>query len=111
MISYSTLVDTDKAYQHMNDPQWLFVDCRYYLEKPEQGRQEYLQSHITNALYADLAEDLSAQVVPGVTGRHPLPDIDVLSQRFSVWGVDESVQVVVYDQGPGMIAARLWWMS
>jgi thiosulfate/3-mercaptopyruvate sulfurtransferase len=61
-------------------------------------------------LYADLATDLSSPVVPGVTGRHPLPEADVLCQRFSEWGVDESVQVVVYDQGPGMIAARLWWM-
>jgi thiosulfate/3-mercaptopyruvate sulfurtransferase len=109
-MSYTTLITTDDAYQHLNDPQWLFIDCRYYLEKPEQGQQEYLQSHITGALYADLAKDLSAPVVPGVTGRHPLPEVDVLCQLFSSWGVGEGIQVVVYDQGPGMIAARLWWM-
>lgn len=57
-----------------------------------------------------LEKDLSAPVVPGVTGRHPLPDVGDVSGLFSNWGVDESVQVVVYDQGPGMIAARLWWM-
>jgi thiosulfate/3-mercaptopyruvate sulfurtransferase len=109
-MSYNTLITTDEAYRHLNDPQWLFIDCRYYLEKPAQGQQEYSQSHITGALYADLAKNLSAPVVPGVTGRHPLPEVDVLCLLLSNWGVGEGIQVVVYDQGAGMIAARLWWM-
>lgn len=109
-MTYSTLISTKDAYQHLDDPHWLFVDCRYYLEKPEQGQQEYGQSHLPGALYAHLDKDLSATVVPGVTGRHPLPDVDKVIGLFSHWGVDQDVQIVVYDQGPGMIAARLWWM-
>ncbi|KPJ95180.1 MAG: 3-mercaptopyruvate sulfurtransferase [Gammaproteobacteria bacterium SG8_11] len=107
---YSTLISTDQAYQYLNESQWLFIDCRYYLDKPKQGRQEFSQSHLPGALYAHLDRDLSSAVVPGVTGRHPLPGVDTLCQLFSSWGVDQGVQVVVYDQGPGMIAARLWWM-
>jgi thiosulfate/3-mercaptopyruvate sulfurtransferase len=109
-MTYKTIISTDDAYQHLHDPGWLFFDCRYYLEKPQQGEAEYAQSHIPRALYAHLDKDLSSSVVPGETGRHPLPEVNALCNLFSRWGVDETVQVVVYDQGPGMIAARLWWM-
>ncbi|WP_455212814.1 sulfurtransferase [Kaarinaea lacus] len=109
-MTYTTFISVHDVFQHLDNPQWLFVDCRYYLEKPDQGEQEYKQSHLPNALYAHLDRDLSSNVVPGVTGRHPLPEIGVICELFSCWGVEDGIQVVVYDQGPGMIAARLWWM-
>jgi thiosulfate/3-mercaptopyruvate sulfurtransferase len=49
-------------------------------------------------------------VIPGQTSRHPLPSIDSLAQTFSRWGIDEQVQVVVYDDTGGAMAARLWWL-
>jgi thiosulfate/3-mercaptopyruvate sulfurtransferase len=110
LMAYTTLISSDQANQHLQDTRWVFVDCRYYLDHTQQGRREYSQAHIPGALYADLGKDLSSPVVPGVTGRHPLPDVKTLSQTFSRWGVGPETQVVVYDQGPGMIAARLWWM-
>ena len=59
---------------------------------------------------AHLDEDLSAPVVPGVSGRHPLPSIEQFVAALSRWGIDERVQVVAYDDKGGMFAARLWWM-
>ena len=109
-MSYKTLISTGDAHKNLNHRQWLFIDCRYYLENPVQGQYEYSLSHLPGALYADLANDLSSPVEPGVTGRHPLPDVEKLCKLFSKWGIGEGVQVVVYDQGPGMVAARLWWM-
>jgi thiosulfate/3-mercaptopyruvate sulfurtransferase len=109
-MAYTTVISSDTVYKHLNDSQWRIIDCRYYLEKPQQGEEEYSQSHVPGALYAHLDKDLSSTVVPGVTGRHPLPEVNKLCALFSQWGVDNTVQVVVYDQGPGMIAARLWWM-
>jgi thiosulfate/3-mercaptopyruvate sulfurtransferase len=49
-------------------------------------------------------------MVPGITGRHPLPAIDEMAARLSDWGIDQRVQVVAYDDSGGGIAARLWWM-
>lgn len=109
-MTYTTLISTNQAYRHVYDSQWRFVDSRYYLDNIQQGHQEYSQAHIPGALYADLGKDLSAPVVPGVSSRHPLPDVNTLSQTFSSWGIGAQTQVVVYDQGPGMISARLWWM-
>jgi thiosulfate/3-mercaptopyruvate sulfurtransferase len=107
---YNTLITTDQLNRHLGESHWLVVDCRYYLENTQQGLREYSQAHLPGAVYADLGTDLSSQVIAGVTGRHPLPDVDTLCRTFSNWGVGDKTQVVVYDQGPGMIAARLWWM-
>jgi len=109
-MAYTTIIPSHEAHQHLHDPQWRFVDCRYYLDNIQQGRQEYSEGHLPGAVYADLGEDLSAPVRPGITGRHPMPEVETLSRTFSNWGIGANTQVVIYDQGPGMIAARLWWM-
>ena len=111
-MAFSTLISTSELSDHLSDPGWVIVDCRFSLADPEQGRRSYLQSHIPGAVYAHLNEDLCAPVVSGVTGRHPLPQSEVLAQNISNWGIGSGVQVVVYDDWPGAsgaIAARLWW--
>lgn len=111
-MAFTTLLSTEELSNHINDPGWVIVDCRFSLTDTEQGRRHYLWSHIPGAVYAHLDEDLCAHVVPGVTGRHPLPKIEILAQKFSNWGIGSGVQVVVYDDWPsasGAIAARLWW--
>src|SRR5262249_55606923 len=46
----------------------------------------------------------------GKNGRHPLPDPKVFAKRLSSIGVSSDSQVVFYDGGDGMYAARGWWM-
>ena len=94
----------------MSDGDWLVVDCRFSLSDSERGRAEYQASHIPGALYAHLDEHLSGPIVPGETGRHPLPDQKTVEATFSNWGVSADTQVVVYDDSGGSIAGRLWWM-
>jgi thiosulfate/3-mercaptopyruvate sulfurtransferase len=109
-MTYTTLISTTELAQQLADPDWTIFDCRFSLADPERGRRDYTQAHIPGAIYAHLNEDLSGLIVPGVTGRHPLPTIDVVAARFSKWGIDHRVQVVIYDDSGGSIAARLWWM-
>ncbi len=111
-MEYKTLVSTTDLSKHLNDPDWAVIDCRFSLAETEKGRQDYLRAHIPGAIYSHLDEDLCSPVIPGETGRHPLPDIDQLVANFNRWGIDSSVQVVVYDDwevAPGAIAGRLWW--
>lgn len=91
------------------DADWLVADCRFELADRDAGARAWRAGHIPGAIHADLERDLSAPVTP-LTGRHPLPPIDVLAATLSGWGVTESTQVVAYDAGSGMFAARLWWM-
>ena len=57
----------------------------------------FAQAHIPGAICSYLNEDLADPIISGVTGRHPLPAIDVVAARFSKWGIDQRVQVVAYD--------------
>ena len=107
---YSSLIEAQDVYLILQDPGTVVVDCRFSLSDPELGRKAYLAGHIPGAVYAHLDEDLSARVIPGKTGRHPLPDVAHCEQLFSKWGIDASVQVIAYDDQGGAFAARLWWL-
>ena len=109
-MRYTTLVSVDQLRQRTDDSKWAIIDCRFSLDNAERGRRDYLKSHIPGAVYAHLNEDLCAPIIPGKTGRHPLPSVEESSRRLSTWGVGSGVQVVVYDDSGGSIAARLWWM-
>jgi thiosulfate/3-mercaptopyruvate sulfurtransferase len=107
---FQTIIPVSELLHHLEDPSWVMVDCRFSLAEPERGRRDYETGHIPGAVYAHLNQDLSSQVIPGKTGRHPLPDLDLFTGKLSAWGIDTDVQVVVYDDSGGAMAARLWWM-
>jgi thiosulfate/3-mercaptopyruvate sulfurtransferase len=86
------------------------VDCRFTLADTEYGRRAYQQAHVAGAVYAHLDEDLAGPVIPGQTGRHPLPEVETFAQTLSRWGIEAKTQVVAYDDTGGAFAARLWWM-
>ncbi len=107
---FTTLITCDDLEAHLHDPNWVIIDCRFSLADTDAGRRAYAEAHIPGALYAHLDEDLSGEVVPGLTGRHPLPEIGLIAERFGSWGIGDGLQVVAYDDMSGAIAARLWWM-
>ncbi len=107
---HTTVITPANLRAHLGDPAWAVVDCRFSLADTERGRRAYAEAHIPGAVYAHLDEDLSGPIRPGISGRHPLPDVAAFAQTLSRWGLDASVQVVAYDDFGGGIAARLWWM-
>jgi len=109
-MSFQTLISVETLAPHLGDPEWVVVDCRFSLEDAEQGRRAFLEGHVAGAVYAHLRDDLASPVIPGKTGRHPLPEVEFFARRLSAWGIDEATQVVAYDDAGGAIAARLWWM-
>lgn len=109
-MPHTTLVGAPTLHAHLDEAGWAVVDCRFALGDPDAGRADYRAAHIPGAVYAHLDDDLSGPIVPGVTGRHPLPDPAVLAATFGRWGVADGVQVVAYDDAGGAMAARLWWL-
>jgi thiosulfate/3-mercaptopyruvate sulfurtransferase len=104
-----TLIRPEELRDRLETDGMIVVDCRFYLPEPERGEAEYLEGHIPGAIYAHLDRDLSGPMT-GRNGRHPLPAVDQMADRFSAWGIDDEAEVVVYDIAAGQIAARLWWM-
>jgi thiosulfate/3-mercaptopyruvate sulfurtransferase len=105
----SALVEPQGLFEHLDDPDWAIIDCRFELSRPAWGAGAFNVGHIPNAQYADLDGDLSGAAGPR-TGRHPLPEVAELAATFGRLGIDGAVQVIAYDQGSGMFAARLWWL-
>ena len=106
---FTTLIDCRSLQAALGRPDWVIIDARYNLSDKPAGRRAYCAGHIPGAVYVDLETDLSGPTGP-TTGRHPLPDAGSMRALFSRLGVGPDVQVVVYDDASGGIAARLWWM-
>jgi thiosulfate/3-mercaptopyruvate sulfurtransferase len=108
-MSYRTLISASELQQHIDDPDWIIIDCRFSLANSAAGGYAYRHGHIPNARYAHLDNDLSSAITDN-TGRHPLPDFNVLVKKLGAWGVSNQSQVVVYDDAGGAFAGRLWWL-
>jgi thiosulfate/3-mercaptopyruvate sulfurtransferase len=104
------LITAAQLQQRLQRPDLLILDCRFALDDPTYGQRSYGEGHIPGAQFADLERDLSGPIHKGVTGRHPLPDAAQLLQRLRDWGLNETSEVVLYDDGPGAFAARAWWL-
>src|SRR6478609_7004410 len=104
-MAFTTLIDTDTLAAHLDDPAWVTVDCRFDLADTAWGERVYAERHIPRAVYAHLDRDLSGEK-SGRNGRHPLPDPSAVAATLGRFGIDDSTQVVVYDQDSGMFASR-----
>jgi len=110
---YTTLISAADLARHIDDPDWVVVDCRHDLMNLSAGREGYAIAHLPGAVFADMETDLSGAKVGSdgaFRGRHPLPERDALVETLRGWGIDDDTQVVAYDAHGGMFAARLWWL-
>ncbi len=103
------LIDVDLLRAVHGAPDLAVVDCRHVMGQAQAGRNAYLEAHIPGAVFVDLEVCLSGPASSD-HGRHPLPPAARMAELFSTLGIDVGTRVVAYDDGGGMVAARLWWM-
>ena len=109
-MNWTTLVSPESLLPALDTPGLRIFDCRHDLAQPElAGPEAYAAGHLPGAYFLHLDRDLSGAKT-GRNGRHPLPDPEVFAQTMRAFGVSEDTQVVAYDEGSGMFAARLWWL-
>ncbi|HUA08179.1 MAG TPA: sulfurtransferase [Candidatus Acidoferrales bacterium] len=108
-MAYTTIVDAATLAAHLDDPAWVVVDCRHALADFAQGRRLYDEAHIPGAFFADVERDLAGPHT-GSNGRHPLPGAEAFAAFLRGIGVSGDTQVVAYDAGAEMFAARLWFL-
>lgn len=87
----------------------LILDARSELGNAEYGLKSYKEGHIEGAVYVSV-EDILTGEIKEHGGRHPLPDLREFAKNINELGVDDEVDVVVYDDGDLSNAGRLWWM-
>lgn len=111
---YTTLITAPQllSLQTSGQPVMVF-DCSFELMQAEAGDLQYLDSHITGAVRADLDRHLSAakgarDAASG--GRHPLPSREAFANWLGSRGFDHTMQAVVYDRQGAVYSGRLWWM-
>jgi thiosulfate/3-mercaptopyruvate sulfurtransferase len=110
---YTTLISAIELASHIENPDWVVVDCRHDLANLAAGREGYAVAHLPQAVFADMETELSGPKRGpdgAFRGRHPLPEREAFIETLRRWGVNDKTQVVAYDAHGGMYAARLWWM-
>lgn len=98
-----SLVDVKWLQAH---PEARLVDLRWSPKGPP-ALDRYRAGHLPGALFVDLDRDLAR---PGGPGRHPFPPVESFAALLGRLGISLQTPVVVYDDGNGSIAARLWFM-
>lgn len=110
---HTTLIDAVTLSQHLQDPNWVILDCRHDLMNPNAGFDSFAIGHIDGAQFAHVDTDLSGAKIGAdgkFLGRHPLPGRAALIETLRGFGINDDTQVVAYDAHGGMFAARLWWL-
>jgi thiosulfate/3-mercaptopyruvate sulfurtransferase len=107
---FSAVISSEQLTSRLTEPGLCIVDCRASLQDVGAGRAAFAKAHLPEARFADLLEDLSGPIVPGETGRHPLPSVEAFTAKARSWGISAASQVVAYDDAGGAFAARLWWL-
>ena len=109
MSGWTTLVPAETLSIALGRGDLAIIDCRFSLLNPGAGELAYQQGHVPGAFYAHLDRDLSDHRKHGA-GRHPWPEAADVTRKLGLWGVTPQHQVIVYDDGDGAHAARLWFM-
>jgi thiosulfate/3-mercaptopyruvate sulfurtransferase len=94
--------------RHEAEADVVLADVRWYLDG-RSGRAAYESGHFPGAVFVDLERWLSGEGGPSV-GRHPLPDPEAFAEGMARSGIGDATMVIAYDDGGGVIAARLVWM-
>jgi thiosulfate/3-mercaptopyruvate sulfurtransferase len=106
----SQLISANELNETLASKDTVVLDCRTDLANQNTGFELYNLGHIPGAHFVHLENDLSGEISPGLTGRHPLPTPSQFESSIRNWGIEVDSQIVVYDQSNSMYAARAWWM-
>lgn len=109
------LVDDAWLAARLDDPRLVVLDATALLPSPGHdgdyrsgsGHAQWAERHIPGSHHADLTGELSDHEAPY---HFAVPAPEALAAALRRLGVRDGSEVVAYDSGGGIWAARLWWM-
>jgi thiosulfate/3-mercaptopyruvate sulfurtransferase len=108
-VPFTSVISPEDLRARLGDPEVIVLDCRHALADFSLGRRLYEVSHIPGAFFAAVEDDLAGRKT-GKNGRHPLPDPETFAGFLRGLGINDGTQIVAYDAGSDMFAARLWFL-
>ena len=108
-MSYKTIISAKDLIKNLNNENFIIFDCRCDIKESSYGIEAYKEGHIENSIFVDVDHDLASEKTVN-SGRHPLPDPELLSEKLSQWGMSNNKQAVIYDDAGGAFAGRMWWI-
>lgn len=109
-MPYRTLIAPEELRKRLDDGSSIVIDCRHDLGDYDRGRRLYQSSHIPQAFFAAIEDELTGAKT-GSNGRHPLPDPERFAGFLRSCGASDDSQLVAYDEGADMFAPRFWFLS
>jgi thiosulfate/3-mercaptopyruvate sulfurtransferase len=109
MPFWNTVIYAASVAEAIGSSDLTIVDCRHSLADFSLGKRLYDAGHLPGAFFADVEYDLAGKKT-GSNGRHPLPDPDEFAAFLRGLGVNDDTQIVAYDAGADMFAARFWFL-
>ncbi len=95
------LVDADWLAEHINDPNQVILEVRYY------PHRYYTVGHIPGAVQVQRFKDL------GDNQANPLmrfPDREAFQKTLRGWGINDNSRVVIYDDSSTALASRVYFL-
>lgn len=108
-MSYKTIISAKDLIKNLNNENFIIFDCRCDISDSSYGIDAYNEGHIENSIFVDIDHDLASEKTAD-SGRHPLPDPELFSEKLSQWGMTNNKQAVIYDDAGGAFAGRMWWI-
>ena len=107
------LAETEWLAERLTDPSLRIVDIRGIIRPPDAphphyfgNRGAYLEAHIPGAVFVDWSSDITE---PSAPVKMTLAGPERFAALMGRLGIGNEHSVVVYEDGAGQIAARLWW--
>lgn len=108
-FNLKNLVSVGWLKERISKDSLVIFDVRYKLGDGIYGGEEYKKGHIPGAIFIAMEELLTGKEKEH-GGRHPLPDMESFRVAINKLGVDDDIDVVIYDDGEISNAGRLWFM-
>ncbi|MFD5868551.1 sulfurtransferase [Corynebacterium sp. NPDC060344] len=104
----STCISARELHSHIQSGRRIaIIDTRWSRDRSAYGH--YTMAHIPLALFCDPTFDLVG-IPDRAHGRNPLPELERVQDAVDRWGLTDAHEIVIYDQGDGLLASRGWWI-
>lgn len=114
MTAMEPLVSPEWLAGDLGAPDLRVLECTVHLVPREGGglrvqsaRSDWAAGHIPTSQFVELQDDLSDT---DARLRFTFPGAEHVCAALGRLGVGDGDRIVLYDRGPGMWAARVWWM-